>query len=48
LYAIRQKNYEMAQQFFEQKYGTSVAYDQYLKQSNMTDLIPPSSPYEDY
>ena len=38
----------MAQQFFEQKYGTSVAYDQYLKQSNMTDLIPPSSPYEDY
>jgi hypothetical protein len=35
----------MAQKFFMQKYGSAVAYDQYLEQSNMTDLKPPHSPF---
>jgi hypothetical protein len=30
----------MAQQFFENKYGSGAAYDQFLQKSNMTDLMP--------
>lgn len=36
----------MAQKFFGEKYGSSVAYDQYLEEKNMVDLRPPVSPYE--